>query len=287
MVILFILVYSLGVDGLLAPIFYSGEHPQISRSPSPAGTDAVLFLTGTQSDGAALAAPMLSVWKQHGDVVIVQYPRESFDAPTIVADIHQQLMKWHYRRVTIIGGSLGGLMAADLVDYDRTHGRNLQFRVVLTGVPAGTDTLFDAATARNLSWFYPGPVDNLFSPVVWGFSFHPETPSQQGKGVDSRQLKTLHDSATTWPLSGEAAQVRYITGHTIPAAGAYRSIPMVYLQAQLDKVVRPASAEVWLKAFSGSRLIAVPAAWHIDFAEHPQEWAQAFDSAFQAFPAGK
>lgn len=274
-------LYVLLGDGYVANVVYRDSHPSFDRA-SADSREAVVFFTGAQSYGSALAAPMVPVWMQHGDVVVVNYPRYRFDSPTIARDTYRYLQKNGYQRVTLIGGSLGGELAVDLIEYQRAHHGDLQLRVILADTPAGVTTLFMAGIATHSHWFRPGPLDNLATRLYWRAVFRPETPSQRGRSVDPAQLATLHAAAKTWALSSEQEQVRYIVDRPPPTAGTYIGIRMMYLQSTHDKVVRPQATPVWANAFPGATVISVPGAWHIDFVEHPEEWRNAFTKAFAA-----
>lgn len=180
----------------------------------------------------------------------------------------------------MIGGSLGGELAVDLIDYQRAHHGALALRLILADTPAGVDTLFMSGLAKHTRWFRPGQLNNSATRLYWKAVFRPITPAQRGRGVDLVQLATLHGAAKTWPLSNKQGQVRYIVDRPPPPAKAYPGIHAVYLQSSLDNVVRPEATQIWLAAFPDASFIPVPGAWHIDFVEHPEEWRAAFTAAF-------
>src|SRR6266496_3039768 len=92
-----VLVWLILFDGVAANIVYNPK-PHIIRSSANHDV-AFVYLTGTQSSGSAHAAPMIGVWQEHADVVVVVYNRYRFDGPAIVSAVYQQLRTWDYRKV--------------------------------------------------------------------------------------------------------------------------------------------------------------------------------------------
>lgn len=82
-----LLFYVLIGDGFVANLVYRDSHVTFARTSATATSpEAIVFFTGAQSYGSALAAPMLSVWGQRGNVVVVNYPRHRFDGRTVIED---------------------------------------------------------------------------------------------------------------------------------------------------------------------------------------------------------
>lgn len=269
------------LDGLAANAAYS-PHPAITRSVSTGRDTAFVLFTGTQSSAKALSAPMLTTWRKAGDAVEVEYPRKRFDGSTIVADTFDQLRTWGYRKVILSGASLGGMVAADFIDYNRQKGSPLQIiAVLMEDAPTSTEDLVQAGGAKFMSWWHAGPLANLLlTKPFWAAGFNPPPRNQLGAGVDEDQLRRQYEASKTYPLSGWTDELRYMANHRTFSSGEYAGIPLVTLQSENDEVVKPGAAAKWQLIFGSGRLITV-ASMHIGFVEYPEAWRSAFIKAFQ------
>jgi len=268
------------LDGLAADAIYS-PHPEVTRSVSAGHDTAFVFFTGTQSSAKALSAPMLTTWGAVGDVVAVEYPRNRFDDTAIVADTLNQLCAWGYRKVILSGASLGGLVVADFIDYNRQKGDQLQIiAVLMEDVPTGSEDLVQAGGAQFMSWWHAGPLANLvLTRPFWATSFNPPPRNQLGKGVDEGQLRRQYEASKTYPLSGWTDELRYMVNHRAFTPGEYTGISLIILQSDKDEVVKPDAAIKWQSIFGGGHVIKTDST-HIGFVEYPEVWRTAFVEAF-------
>jgi pimeloyl-ACP methyl ester carboxylesterase len=272
------------LDGLVANVTYSSR-PEILRNSGVTKRDtAFVFFTGTQSSGRALSAPMLSTWYAAGDVVTVEYPRNHFDGPAIIADTFAQLRAWGYRKVIISGASLGGMMATDLIDYNREKGSPLQVTAVLMeDAPASSGDLVQSGGAQFMSYWHAGPVANLlFTKVFWAVGFKPPARDKLGEGVNDAQLNKQYSASNSYPLSGWTGELRYMVKHPSYKAGQYAGIPLIIMRSEKDVVVKTDADCTWESIFQGGQVIKVPTSTHIGFVEYPEVWRTAFVQAFQA-----
>lgn len=271
------------LDGLVANATYS-PHPEILRNSNATKRDtAFVFFTGTQSSGRALSTPMLSTWYAAGDVVTVEYPRNRFDGSTIIADTFDQLREWGYRKIIISGASLGGMMAADLIDYNRTKGGPLKvIAVLMEDAPASPDDLAQSGGARFMSYWHAGPVANLlFTKMFWAVGFKPPARDELGEEVNNEQLNRQYSASNSYPLSGWTDELRYMVKHPPYKAGQYAGIPLVVMRSGNDVVVKADATRAWENVFQGGQVIKVPNSTHIGFVEYPEVWRAAFVQAFQ------
>ena len=279
-----LVIWALLLDGVAARYAYT-QHPADIHRYNSASKTAVVYFAGVQSSGRAHSAPLRDLWTKHGDVIVVEYNPQRFDGRVTVYDVHSRLIEWGYERALLIGASMGGLLATDLIDLDRATGSHLKFAVMMQDVPQSKSDLRDSAQADAVArMLYPGPLDNwLFTDLVWHFAFKPPPHYMLGKGVNQGQLAEHYHASSNYPLSGWAGQIRYIVRHRGYERNQYVGIPLVVMQSQNDGVVKP-TADLWRPIFGGGTVIAVPETTHIGFVEYPQRWQAAFTQGFAVLP---
>ncbi len=245
-----------------------------------------MFFTGTQSSGIALSAPLRSQWQEHADVVVVEYNRYRFEGRQTAYDTYLKLREWGYPQAILDGASLGGLLATDVIDFDRAAGGMMKFAVMMQDVPMnGDDLKFSGVKALSTVW-WPGRLTDLIATYLfWYLNFNPPPRDQLGTGVDDQQLAAQHEASRTYPLSGWKGEIRYIVTHDGFVRNQYVGIPLIIMQSQNDGVVKP-TANRWKEVFGGATMITVPQSTHIGFVEFPDRWRTAFAAAFKALPTG-
>ncbi len=288
-----LLLWLVVFDGIAARIVYSAA-PQISRLTENHRT-AFVFFTGTQSSGQTHSAQMRKVWGEHGDVVIVEYDRKRFDGPTITESVYNQLRAWGYRKVLLDGASVGSFLVTDQIDYDRAHGNNFEYAVMLQDGFTGANDLVQGSAAKAIArLWYPGPVTNfLFTGLWWKFGFNPPPRDSLGDGVDDFLLRRHYSASGTYPLSGWTGELRCGVTHRAYKPGEYAGIPAIFFRSHPrggngkdDGVVKSAAAEKLQVIFGGGTIIDVNGSTHVGFAEFVTLWQNKFRVGFKALPAG-
>jgi hypothetical protein len=288
--LLALLLWVLVFDGLAARIAYSPQ-PQITRYNAGRDT-AFVYFTGTQSSGVAHSALLRDLWSTHRDVIVVEYNPKRFDGPTIVQSIYDKLRSWGYCKVILDGASLGAMLVTDLIDYDRAHGNNFEFAVMIEDGVSSADDLVQGSQAKAVARIWrAGPVSNLFTHLFWKAGFNPPPRNTLGTGVDDFLLRQHYHASSTYPLSGWTGELRYIVGHRAYRSGEYAGIPVVIMrshpqgeQSDNDGVVKSAAADKWQDIFQGGKIIEVNGSTHIAFVEFPDLWRDSFRTGFAALP---
>ena len=286
-ILMLLIIYSVTLDG---PVYDMITSPVPSvmltnvaqhHVPSVRSTDAVVFFNGVQGLALAHSVALRPSWAKHGNVVVVQYRPNRFEARVTIATAFRWLIRRGYRRVTLIGISMGGLLAADFIDYNKAHGAPLLLRAILEDVPAGVRTLKHFGAAAT-TFVHTGVIANLLVKVFGGVPFTPAPPSQWGTGANPEQVKADNHATATWPLSGLVEQVRYIIDHRLPTAGSYAITPMVYVQSTKDHDVSNDSA-YWGSVFASHKLVRVVAT-HSGLTMYPDAYRAGYTRAFGLFP---
>jgi pimeloyl-ACP methyl ester carboxylesterase len=245
---------------------------------------AIVFFTGVQSSAEAHSAQVRQLWQRYGQVVIVEYPRDTFYADETVQKTFDYLVDHQYDEVVLIGASMGGLLALDLINLNRK--RSHPFKVVgviACDAPLTPDDLRQKSMANMTKFWHAGWISNSLTSLFWKFGFKPNR--QVEPDVDMAILNRHQDISGSWQLSSYAAQVRYLVSYPPVESGQYTEIPLAILRATQDQDILDSHIARWLVAFD------VPVSWieklvyrvestHVGFNEFPEAWRQGFTHAF-------
>lgn len=240
------------------------------KLPSDIG---VLYLAGVAADGVEQSEAIRGVILEEGDLIAVKYSRYRHDAATIVRTAHKWLLDHGYRRVTLVGGSMGGDIVSDFIAYNRAKDSPLHLRAILDDVPAGRNTLFQSLLPVATYAWYPGWFQNWLTVPFWKVMYSPPAPSQLEAGYNPAQLAAGINTNLHWPLSCYAGEIRYVGKFTPPHAGAYADIPAVIIRSvpgytKGDDVVTSEADTIWEGVFRTANLVKVDST-HINFAGNP------------------
>jgi hypothetical protein len=248
------------LDGIVANQTYSQHPKQITRLVGGTPKDtAIVLLAATKSSSQQLAAPVRDLLIPHGDVVVVEYNPVRFDGPATSYDTYQELHKWGYRKVVLVGDGLGNAVATDIISWDQALGGHTQFAVIMQNAPLllqrwSPTTTYDLSATdfdEAISLVeHPGPVDNWGWRVIWDKQY---------------------------PRSGYITQTRYLVDHPSYQRNQYSGIQLVVLQPQSDL------ADSWEAVFGGGKVIQVSP----DIGSTSQnQWRAALNQGLSALPQG-
>ena len=280
-------LYALVIDGPVhdlvtnsVPTVVTTDAPEHGVSGVQPG-DTVVYFNGIQGSGLTHSVAIRHTWSRYGSVAVVEYARYRFSASDTVRTTFNWLIARHARRVTVIGVSMGGLLALDLLDMSRIHHSGLILRLILQDVPAGATSLKQPG-AELTRVLHPGWLLNLVSPQIWSLFGTPTSTALRGSGANAVQINADDHDTLTWPVSCFTQQLRYIITRALPAPGAYADIPMVYVQSTLDSTVSNDST-YWLSVFGSHRLVNVVGT-HSGLVAYPDAYRAGYIRAFGLFP---
>jgi hypothetical protein len=237
----------------------------------------VVYFTGTQNVGEVHSRQLRAIWKEHGDVLVVEYPKYRYVAPIIVQATFLAAKKAGYTTVIVIGVSGGALLASDFLTVNSQAEQPLEVdRAILVDPPMdGSDLL----PASKVAARYPmGAMFNIWTSVFW--RIFSGSPKGKEHGADQRLI--AEEKATSkWPLSGYRDQVRDITRRDPLTAGAHSKVKLVVLRSDGDEVVSPGSTQKWETVFGISQIFSVRSE-HAAFLQYPSAWRYGFEQAFAA-----
>jgi hypothetical protein len=252
--LLILVAWTMLLDGVVANQTYSPHPTQITRvmgSSAPKDT-AIVLLAATKSSSQQLAAPVRDMLTPHGDVIVVEYNTLRFDGTVMSYDTYQELHKWGYRKIVLVGDGLGNVVATDIIGWDQALGGHTQFAVIMRNAPLllqrwSPTTTYDLSVTdfdETISLVeHPGPVDN------WGW-------------------RVFRDEQ--YPRSGYITQTRYLVDHPSYQRNQYSGVQLILLQPKDE------AANSWKAVFGGAEVIQVSG----------QQWREALNQGLGALPQG-
>lgn len=272
--ILLICLAFFAVDGVLRLTLPDQPTVSFSQSTSSANHDRlIVFLPGAQASGSTMVVELLPVFRTYGDTMVVDYNPQRFNVTKVVEAVLQRAPP--YRHITLIGASMGGMVASDII---HALPPNKRVDLILVDAPTGAGDLFQGNLTGIVGDIPFGPMSNhLLARTVWKFVFHPADLST----IHPRGLKDLHAlwaSYANYPLSGYADQLAYIAHH--PTLTPLRNVRAVYVKSTRDTVVRQTAYNQWQPFIIGRFPLIRIDSTHISFLDEPDRWEAAFKQAF-------
>ncbi|HVQ43981.1 MAG TPA: hypothetical protein VMT30_03375 [Candidatus Saccharimonadia bacterium] len=260
-------------------------YPTTSAEAS-AHSRLLIFQTGYQSNATALTVNLLPYWRLFGDVLLVEYPHWRFDSARIVSDLNAYLEHSlsrrgppRYTRLTLMGASLGGLLADDEI-RGLNHLAGITRRdLVLVDAPTGGADII-SGPQRKAAHVPLGPV---FGTVpFWPINqlvFRPPPALQLGPAASQVQLDALHRQARLYQPSALADQAGYIVHHApLRPNPARNGVQAIYLRSTHRDTVAATAYDHWRRIYPHLQLVPVTSG-HIDLLGYPNAWMIAFTQA--------
>jgi pimeloyl-ACP methyl ester carboxylesterase len=248
-----------------------------------------VYFPGILADGVTSSRELVPVWKQHGDVLLVSYDGQRFEASQIVkksvAKINYLIKTAGYEHVVFIGSSMGGLVSYDTIQ--QTTGLK-SVDVSLVPIDASTkrsdlQSPLDKVSLGSKIW-WAGPISNLVSKPYFNATFVAPKEGNIEEGVDRDRLNQIVEQSKSYPLSWSMDQNRYLISHDKLAPGSLRDVRVVYVRSTRDTdTVRPCAFNAWNDVAGGNAVLVLVDSTHVGFNERPETWRWAFQS--QIIPA--
>lgn len=243
----------------------------------------LVYLPGILVDGDKSSSPVLGHWLLQGDVTTVSYDGGSFKAAKVVTIVGMDILLDHrHDRITLIGSSMGGLLAMDIVNWlRRRHYSMSAIDIVFVDAPSGAKDMLGggniAAPAMRLL-----PFGRMFSwvarPLMKVMLVPPRDRNIESHDKESIKRQALANMAG-YPLSIWRDQLAYMAGHRPLQSESFEGLGrLVYLRCDRDNetVAQPQAADSWRQA-SGDRIEVVGVdSTHCGYLERPSTWRTAF-----------
>lgn len=248
-----------------------------------------VYFPGILVDGVTSSRELVSVWKQHRDVLLVSYDGRRFDASQIAkesaAKINSLIKTAGYEHIVFIGSSMGGLVSYDTIQQAAGF-KSVDVSLVLIDAPTKRSDLqspLDKISLGSKIW-WAGPISNLVSKPYFNATFVAPKEGNIEEGVDRDRLNQIVEQSKSYPLSWSMDQNRYLISHGEPDPGSLRNIRTVYVRSTRDNdTTRPRAFNPWNDAAGGNAVRILVDSTHVGFNERPETWRWAFQG--QIIPA--
>jgi pimeloyl-ACP methyl ester carboxylesterase len=237
-------------------------------------------LAGARSSSQGLS----DIWQDNGDVLYVEYGGTRFRANEVVRKVVGFINSHSYGRIVLIGASMGGLLANDIVQrLDRAMQNKVEL-VVLDAPTSARDFQPPLDKFSPLVRVLPfGPIWNIMSRLAMKFIVRPPKEQNIEKGVDRIELARRVAQARSYPLSFWRDQIKYMVTHPKLRPGSLVHVKqVVYVRSERDTdTVRPTAFNAWQGARGTRPVVRIEVdSTHVGFAERPQTWRRAFRKIF-------
>lgn len=244
-------------------------------------------MPGILAGGRSSSQGLSDSWRQHGDVLFVEYEGKRFRAEQVIDKVVGFLdtrRGANYQHIVFIGSSMGGLLAYDVVQRLDAETRAKAALVAIDAPTSARDFQSPLDKTSQLMRVLPfGPIWNLLSRPVMGLMTVPPKEENIEPGVNRAELARRVEEMRGYPLSFWRDQVMYIITHGKLANGSLRDIRrLVYVRSRRDiDTVRQQAYNVWSRA-SGDAVYIEADTTHVGFAERPRAWRAAFVKVFRS-----
>ncbi len=257
----------------------------VAQSENARSQTLFVYFPGILADGESSFKDQLPTLQERGDVLMVSYTGERFEAEVVVeqttARISEDVQRVGYDSVVLLGSSMGGLVAYDTYQHLQQTHLAVKYSMILVDAPTGRHDLQSPLDKISLgSWvWWAGPISNLFSSVYFDATFVEPKEANIEPGVDRNQLARSVEKAKGFPLSWAMDQTRFIIGHDPLEVNSLKDIRVIYVRSTRDDdTVRPNSFDPWNSASGGKAVRIEVDSTHAGYAERPSTWNQALHS---------
>lgn len=240
--------------------------------------------------GESSFQPILSTLQKYGEVVIVNYDGEKFDARQIVDSLVSKLkdLARTYDHLVFFGSSMGGMLALDAqsslrqleIDWRRTS-------IVFVDSPSGSADMLNGGNigAPLLRGLPTGRAFNLPGAKILNAMILPPKDENIEEELDKAQVKkSAILSMRRFPFSLWRDELAYMAARRWSQYEMFSGFDrMIYLRCDRDNVtIKQPQAGLKYVVASGYKLrIQDVDSTHCGYAERPATWNLAIDTAMQ------
>ena len=237
------------------------------------GDESLLPPSGSATDSGGVFGALCL----RGDVVTTTYPTHEFDPGYIARQLADMIVERapHYKRLNIIGSSMGGLLAVDALAELSDLSLAPKIRPILVDSPFGASDLMSGGNiaAPVLRWTRLGQLPLLQRfPIKGG----PPKPHEVQADLDFDEVKRVMMARMEGFTFGTWAQDMAYMDWRFPAAALLFMSDTRYVRCTLgNETVRETAVRGWMGAVPGMKLYEV-ASPHCGYAQQPEEFIRAF-----------
>ena len=274
------------VDFALHSVARSNASIEFVAAKDDVANQLIIYMPGVIAPARDSAGPLLDVWLQYGDVLLVDYSDERFDSHIVakqtIKAIREKLRDYSYDSMLFIASSMGGRLSVDVaVGLHEFNPPALYLLAV--DAPMSSDDLLNPfmGFAQLLR---TGPiVDSL---GLTYFAAAPPSLENLEPGVDQSEVMRRVNVARSYKLSFLEDQAHYLGGLKALSEGelvdVFESIAYVRC-TRANNAIDPQAVAAWSMAFPETTVIEVDST-HVGFAEWPKTWDNTFRSLLDSIP---
>ncbi len=254
----------------------------------------IVYFPGILADAKGSAIDFIyDIWLKAGDVMLVEYGKDKFDAQKTTRQVFFELKNKGYlgdplQTITFIGSSMGGLLSYDVLEkvkLSRTSSEDFRaIDLILMDAPTCSQDFQppNDKFAPILAKMPFGPIaDRVFGFVIPMMFVGPKEENIE-PGVDRKVLKARVDEAKSYRLSFWKDEIHYMVNHGVPddkSLARYVN-KVTYVRSTRDHdTVRPEAFKKWEYIFPQAEFKEIDST-HVGFAERPETWKACFRELF-------
>lgn len=286
--IIVLLVVSTWLDRLFSRLTSGVRISSYSQTASVLSGRLIVYLPGILADGDNSAESVINVWRRYGDVVTVSYTGDSFDAAGVVRIVAATIRNdRQHDNVVLVGSSMGGMLALDVIDNLRRHGGlTKKIDIIFVDSPASSrDMLAGGNVGAPVMRALPfGRLYNWLGAPLMRVMLIPPKDENIEPQLDRETIKREAMAAMgVYRLSMWRDQLVYMAAHPRLKQADFVGINrLVYLQCSRNNetVKQPQAADAW--GFAAGRMFTIRVdSTHCGYRERPVIWQEAFASVFR------
>lgn len=217
---------------------------------------------------------MMKLLRRIGCVYIVEYDHRYFDTDVVIRAVYDTVLTGNHRKLLVIGASLGGKLALQLIEYDVVHGGGHfvgKTSVIACDAPLGREHLPQPGVQYTPSLHVGSIMNGLFSWPVTHVMFRPMKGDRLSPETDMAHLKRHIKAMRSFKFSAIIEQIAAVVKE-VQFPNASR-VPTVYLQCDNETVINGDLAfEAWQALGVDLRGHLRVKGEHTSFVEHKDAW---------------
>lgn len=221
----------------------------------------VILWAGAFNHGPTFFERLIPLYRQVGDVCVVQYADLRFDEHDAAVEGYEYARKRRYAKLLLDGCSLGGIEALRTEEHVHLHAADYDPAIekILQDVPLGGHHLL-ASMHPLLRWLllwlvqriHIGPLLNMLSPLIMPKIFK-KVAASQTDGVDEDQWRRHMNAMWKLRFSVLIEQIAAIARQK-PFTNVTGG-PAVYLRSENDEVIDGGKASAAIRTLLGLTLL--------------------------------
>lgn len=254
----------------------------------------IVYLPGDAASATLSSLDLIDVWKTRGDVMLIEYGKEKFDADLIADWILSEIM-WKlsvtldnepppdYKEVIFIGSFEGGLLAYDVLQKMKEYNIQPSIKLYVIDAPTSIKDIYypRSVLVRLIATLPFGAIWNRLGLTRFVLTRHNAADNEYN--VDLDEIERRKSESESYNLSFVSDQWRYIINHGVPETDSLHGIveEVTYIKSKRDhKTVRFDAFTTWRNAAPNVITYFSVDSDFDNFAGRPETWKKKFKELF-------